>query len=244
MDQCKGIVAITFAVFLFSSSIVFNQYADAHGLADQSNIPPFQNNVPTAITISNPQTNPPRSVSQSFTPSASAPNLSGIDMHVFATTGTTCNDNWTINIRQGAGIQGAILHTLNQPVLFATPTILHIDFNPPVPTPSGIYTVEIFSNGPLGNICKWNANAGGSYAGGDAWVGGNILAPVGLVDAYFVTYTTGPSGQSPSEIVGGKMTSINTVSLLLAGMNSSFTLIPLLVAGILVSVFIVHKRKN
>jgi len=146
----------------------------------------------------------------------------------------------TVNLYQGFGIGGPLLGSTsnddgNYPAVAAPPAIVHFDFGAPITlVPNDPYTIEITINDGSSDF-QWQATLDNPLpVPQDVECFSNIIVPD--IDFIFATYFP--------VTVGGSDVTINTSALLLAGVQSiSMWMIPVVIAGIGIGVFVIKKRK-
>ena len=197
------------------------QNAFAHGSIDQSNpAPPFNG---AAVLIS--------AGGQEFQPTVS--NIVAVDLF-FSPTVLPRSSTITVDIRNS--FNGAILGTTSQLVITpgsntpANPLVVHFDLDVNGLSPGNTYVIQaIGDNGDYSWVCALN-----SYPNGQ-----NVRPGVNVnCDQNFVTYF---SSAAP---VGGESLSIDSTALILAGAQSFSWMIPVVLSGIGIGLFVVSRKSE
>jgi len=192
--------------------------ATAHGNIDQSFTGPC-----TAFVGFLGQSGPS---GQEFTPTVS--NLVGVDLILREPQG---GGNAKVNIKTGS-VAGSIIGTSNTvPVSGAGDLIVHFDFPITVPLiPGNLFVIDVSS---FDTGMEWCTNNTNPYPGGSRI----FVIPVPTHDLGFTTYFIDPA-------VGGTFIPLDKTALLLAGVQSiSMWMVPVVVAGVGIGIFVVIRRK-
>jgi len=176
---------------------------------------------------------------QTFVPTAS--NLVGVDVFAAPSSGPGGSELMTITIWQDElGGAGIILDSVTQTVdttgaNLNNPVTLHFDFSPDVQLIAGnTYALQFLTVTPIVSMAI-SCNGLNEYDDGIAFQSSNPLA---ICDWGFVTYF------EEDEVVGGEFLPIETTSLILAGAQSFSWMIPLVLSGIGIGLFVVSRKSE
>ena len=197
---------------LILGSLGFTQQVFSDGIVDQQNL------------ISNGGLGM-HTAGQGFTPTVS--NLIAVDMTLrdSGNVAACSGDSWTVNIREGSDLSGAIVGTALH-IVVAPPLTQHIHFPGSVPLVSGNpYMIEIISS--LAGVCLWATQNTNVYPGG-------ALLGFPNDDAVFTTFFS-------DIVVGGTSIPIDTTSLLLAGASVNVWMIPVVLSAAGFAILIARK---
>jgi hypothetical protein len=221
---------LTFSILLLVPVGVQNVFA--HGNIDQENPPP---NDALFCGIWDPIIAPTRTAAQEFIPVDSnlvAVDVELIQLQLVSVEPITVNI-WTPNI--GGNLVGsALINSADLPGDGNFEDIVHVDFAAPIPlVPGNPYFLELRLNAPnsLGDI-QWSMKDSNSYPAGTSICG---LNPTPDNDFIFRTY-------SSSQVVAGQIIPIDTTSLLLASAQSFSWMIPVVLSGIGIGLFVVSRK--
>ena len=181
--------------------------------------------------------------SQSFIPNAD--NLDAIEVELVSLNLVSVSPV-TINVYDGAGTGGLLLgSTSNDDGNFGTPDggkrvspvnsgVVRFEFAPIIPLiPGNTYTAEVTVNDGASDF-NWSAT--------DDNIPGNIEGcvngPLSIFDYVFATYF------DPNFVVGGESLSIDSTALILAGAQSFSWMIPLVLSGIGIGLFVVSRKSE
>jgi len=145
----------------------------------------------------------------------------------------------TVNLYQGFGIGGPLLGSTsnddgNYPAVGDPPAIVHFDFALPITlVPNAPYTIEITINDGTSDV-QWQGTFDNPLPPPqDVECGNDVI--VTDIDFIFATYFP--------VTVGGSDVSIDQSALLLAGVSSvSMWMIPVVIAGVGIGVFVIKRR--
>ncbi len=199
--------------------------AHAHGNIDL-------NCSPVVTTIGSIPSQSP--IGHEFIPTVS--NLAAVDLLLVDFGAPSQTSTITVNIRAGT-IGGPILGSTTQSVTIpggpSAQDVIHFDFLPnPVPlTPNVIHVIELQSTenfgvargGIIQDLCPGN-----TYVSG--------VLQTSIIDWVYTTYFV------EDELVGGKLLPLDTTSLLLAGATSTTWMIPVVLSGIGIGLFVFSKK--
>jgi len=208
---------------VLSSNQVF---VPLHGNDDQSFTGPFNQGGGGFITAQ-------QTTGQTFT--SSVDNLVGVDLFMFEAEGSS--NTVTVTIRDG-DLFGAILGTTNMVVnvpgtSIGNPQAVHFDFPSITLVPGQTYGIQFEEPGP--NTLRVAAADGDPYSGGAAF---QNSAEVPDIDFGFVTYF------EEEPFVGGEFLPIESTTLLLAGAQSFSWMIPVILSGIGIGLFVVSRKSE
>ena len=208
-----------------SSSMVFTP---DHGNVDQSNLPPFGGQA-----FVGPDFGP---AGQSFTPTASI--LIGVDVFVspfpFTNPGgpeTVTVNVWDTGVPGTGNLLGSSsigINTVGSTAI--NPLLVHLDFSPINITPGDMFALEFIITSSSNNVFSEGPD---TYPGGSGWQSG-IEFEEG--DFNFATYF--------EEVVGGELLPIDSTALLLAGAQSTTWMIPVVLSGIGIGLFVVSRKSE
>ena len=120
---------------------------------------------------------------------------------------------------------------------------VHFDFAGPIALiPGNLYTIELAINDGSSNL-PYKGDITNSYPSGDSWRrdGSNtLLGPFTNLDLTLKTYAQSQASQG----VGGEIIPIETTSLLLAGAQSFSWMIPVVLSGIGIGLFVVSRKSE
>ena len=211
------------------------QNAFAHGNIDQENPPP---NDSLFCGIWDPLLAPNFHAAQEFTPTDN--NLVAIEvelqqLQLVGIEPITVNI-WSPNV--GGNLEGsALINSADLPGV-GNLDIVHVDFAAQIPlVPGNPYFLELQVNGPdagLGDIL-WSLKDSDTYPGGTSICGQNPTP-----DNDFIFRTLSDSSQG----IGGKIIPVESSSLLLAGAQSFSWMIPVLLSGIGIGLFVVSRKSE
>ena len=228
IDVNKFLLPLGIALLLFSGTL--SQTVYAHGLLDQTTTTcPCNSGSFFATNLIR---------FQEFVPTQN--NIVSIEVEIVPLTLSSVNPI-TVNLRNGDAT-GAIIGSTTTHTGLPPPNTLgtvHFDFAGPIAlTPGNLYTIEMTVNDGS-SVFDWFARTGNPYPQGGTWLrqGVNLFGPGDSEDLTLKTYFT-------DVVIGGTNIPIDQTALLLAGVQSiSMWMIPVVIAGIGIGVFVIKRRK-
>lgn len=175
---------------------------------------------------------------QTFVPTVD--NLSALEVMLLNLGNSGTSTDVTVEIYEGTPGSGILLgssSTSVNPVPFGDGTIpvalTRFEFaSPHIPlTPGQPHFIQITSSG---SADAWMANCLDGYPNGDAYIDNGIIP---TCDFIFITYFW-------DHAVGGESLSVDSSALILAGAQSFSWMIPVILSGIGIGLFVLTKSKN
>ena len=225
----KWPVAIAFSVLLLAS--VSAQNAFGHGVVDQTN-------TPGAVGFLASIGSAPPIIIQTFTPTV--PDIEAIDIFL---DGGDSLVRLRIFIIDNAGAKVIEEPNFN-PGCPCNPVIpVHVDFTGVQSNPLSVGLTNSIgvqhSPTSSGALTSWGGSVGNAYLPGSAQGPGTSPA---TDDYFFVTYFLGPPPSPP--VVGGELLPIESTSLLLASAQTFSWMIPVILSGIGIGLFVVSRKSE
>jgi len=224
----KLFLVLAFSVLLLSGTGL--QLASGHGLVDQSTTGPGTGSLGLADT---------ENYGQEFIPTVD--NLVAVEIELIHRA-TTIAEPVTVRIRDGQGLSGTLLGTtqthLGLPGV-GNSAIVHFDFPAPVPlTPGNSFTFTLDLNFPrtVSIISIPHDGSTNSYPAGITITNFGLNPNLDFIFATLFEQQTQP--------VGGEIIPIETTSLILAGAQSFSWMIPVILSGIGIGLFVVSRKSE